>query len=532
MIPSIPILTGTEARAWESKVLSGDTEREWAAMNHAGQGLGRAILQDFAELQNSIETLHLLVLAGKGHNAGDAFIAAQAIHHIHPATRATVMLTTTVDSLKPLTQRALGGLKKSLKGQLNLAYLQPPESTSQPTVTTVQQQLSELSGPQGFDISIDGLLGFSFQPPVREPMATLLQAVNTFSAIRLRAAVDLPSGIGDRSDKEHCFHADFTYAAGIPKAPLFKASNIHAVGRIRYLDLGFFDNASPPQTDSVLLTSQVLDPLRSLRPSLSDKRTFGHLLIIGGSRTMPGALMMSVKAALRSGVGLVTALAPKAVAAAFAAAAPEAMWIPWTETAKGGLALKDKALLQPLLPKVSALLMGPGMGNEPETQQLMAEIVPETSLPLVLDADALQPEILAARQLPSAGPLVLTPHHGEFCRIARCKANDVPSPALREFCQSNDTITVLKGPITRIGATGHPLFHSTFGGPVLARGGSGDLLSGLIAGQLAQSTHNPLEAVCRAVAWHGLAADILARRRGTLAVTATELLHYLPDALH
>lgn len=536
MIPTAPILTCAESRTWEAKVLginpTSTGECEWAAMNRVGHILGRAILEDFAELQSRLESPNILVLAGSGHNAGDAFLAAKAIHSVHPGTRATVILAAESNRLKPLTQRALHVLQQSLQGQCTLAYLQ--KSQNPPTVETLHQQLAALAGgPKGFDIGLDGLLGLSFQPPLREPTATLLEAVNTFDALRLRAAVDLPSGIGDQSDDQRSFRADFTYAAGIPKTPLFIQPNAAAVGRIRYVDLGFFQQGKPPPTASVLLQPHVLDPLRTFRPPLSDKRAFGHLVVLGGSRTMPGALLMSVKAALRSGVGLVTALAPESVAAAFAAAAPEAMWIPWPETPSGGLALEGKVLLQRILAKASVLLVGPGMGHEPETQQLLSEVVSEATLPLVLDADALHPEIITAtaQRSPSANPLVLTPHRGEFSRIAHCVPNADPSWALREFCQKSGAITVLKGPICCIGSVEHPLVYSTFGGPVLARGGSGDLLCGLIAGQLAQEKRDPFEAICRAVAWHGLAADILARRRGAVAVTSTQLLDCLPEAL-
>src|SRR5262249_20401087 len=133
------------------------------------------------------------------------------------------------------------------------------------------------------------------------------------------------------------FQADFTYATGMVKAPL--VGSLRA-GRVRYLDLGFFEHDNFPRVDSRVLLAQMLAPLAHLRPSLSDKRTYGHVFLVGGSRSYPGAIFMSVLAALRSGAGLVTAFVPESVVGALAARAPEAMWVGWPETPGGGLALE------------------------------------------------------------------------------------------------------------------------------------------------------------------------------------------------
>jgi NAD(P)H-hydrate epimerase len=214
--------------------------------------------------------------------------------------------------------------------------------------------------------------------------------------------------------------------------------------------------------------------------------------------------------------------------------------------------------------------MGPGLGLEREALTLAGEIVKLTGLPAVLDADALQPSILAAAQ---GERLVCLPHAGEFKRLAGGRA--ASSAALRAVAHATGATIVLKGPVTRIASGKSPLaclskpwrrrerggrqagvcvYHNFFGGPVLARGGSGDVLAGLVGGLLAQqggpssreaaaagepggpagnrsSADAPLLAACRGVVWHGLAADLLARDRGQVAVQVTQLLDYLPDAL-
>jgi hydroxyethylthiazole kinase-like uncharacterized protein yjeF len=204
----------------------------------------------------------------------------------------------------------------------------------------------------------------------------------------------------------------------------------------------------------------------------------------------------------------------------YAARQPEIMWVGAPVTVQGGLAAGTAELVAARSAKASALLIGPGMSAEAETMALAAQLAGETKLPLVLDADALRPEVVArVRDKPFIG----TPHAGEFERIA---------PAL--FADGNFTapqgVLVLKGPLTRV-TDGKTIYHSPFGGPVLARGGSGDILAGLIGGLLAQDPSNPGLAACRGVVWHGRAADLLARSHGQVAVETSEILEQLGPVL-
>jgi NAD(P)H-hydrate epimerase len=356
-------------------------------------------------------------------------------------------------------------------------------------------------------VALDGVFGFQFRPPAEPRVAALLAAVNALP-VRLRAAVDLPSA--------GLLRADFTYATGSVKTPVVGAAE---AGRVRYLDLGFFDGADvAAEVEAAperVLRAEVLAPLAALRPAQADKRTFGHVVIIAGSRSFPGAALLAVRAALRSGAGLVSACVPESVAAAFAAQAPEAMWTAWPETPGGGLALEGEHLLREKWTRANAVVIGPGLGRDPETLLLARSVVAQSPVPLVLDADALQPEIVGA----GTAPRVLTPHAGEWARIASA----VPSAGA-------PCVAVRKGPVTRIEQAGRA-YHSFFGGPVLARGGSGDVLAGLCGGLLAQTPADPLTAAARAVVWHGRAADALARARGPTAVTVLDLLEFLPAAL-
>jgi len=494
---SAPVLPCAEAKGLEERLFQGDEEREWAAMQRAGAAVARGVLDDFLEIGGFPAAGRVLVLAGKGHNGGDALLAARDILAQHPAATATVWFAFGERSLRPLALRAWQELLRTAGGR----------------VTKVSPKKDPLEGAAAFDLCLDGIFGFQFRPPIDEATAAVIQRINAHPGLRLRAAVDLPSGLGEKVG-DPVMRADFTYATGIVKAPAIDPAYAASVGRLRYLDLGFF-RGHDVQSKLRVLTPRVLDPLRGLRASDTDKRAFGHLFILGGSRSYPGAVLMAVRAALRSGAGLITAYVPASLAAAYAAVAPEAMWVAWPETSTGGLALTGLPLLQERLERAAALVLGPGLGAEAETRTLATKIVKTAAVPLVLDADALQPDVAWAGK----APRVLTPHAGEFARIM---AGEVRRPA--------GSVVVLKGRMTNI-AIGDAGFLRPFGGPVLARGGSGDLLAGLIGGLLAQQPDDPLLAACRGVIWHGLAADLLARHRGQVAVQVTQLLDYLPAAL-
>jgi NAD(P)H-hydrate epimerase len=500
-----PVLSTDEVKRFEAALFGGDETKEWAAMSRAGAAVGAAVLRDFEEIGGfSRDAGRVLVLVGKGHNGGDALLAAKFILEKFPFARADVMFAFGERTLRPLALRAYRAL-----------------------VHVAGSRVCGVRRIKGsYTLCLDGVFGFGFRPPVEPRVAKLLADANSAN-VRFRAAVDLPSGLG----ADDVFRADFTYATGSVKRPLIDVVNQANVGRVRYLDLGFFDTGEFATDDPSVgasslcdasdrvLTPGVLAPLCSLRDPRADKRTYGHLFVVGGSRSFPGAVLMSVLAALKAGAGLVTAFVPESFAAAYAAQVPEAMWVAWPETPEGGLALEGAHLLRERLSRASALLIGPGLSREAETLALAADIVASVDVPLVIDADALRSEIVSLGR----AARILTPHAGEFSRLAGEKE-------VKAFSAELGVVTVLKGPTTRV-SDGAVVSHCFFGGPVLARGGSGDLLAGMIGGILVGNVQEPFAAACRGVVWHGLGADALARERGQIAVRTTELLEFLPAVL-
>ncbi len=512
-----PVFSCKEALAWERRQLIGGEPAEWAAMQRAGRGLARAILRDSAECGGLRPAARLLILAGKGHNGGDALLAARELLAARPHAVATVLPVFGERAFRPHAARAWRELLGAAPDRVELV--------------SSRGLRERLAAEEEWDLCLDGILGLQFRLPLPTDLANLLAALNEHRSFGLRVAVDLPTGIGEENAPV-AFRADFTYATGIVKEPALAPAAAAAVGRLRYLDIGFFDAAEPTLVHQHALTADVLDPLRELRPAACDKRTFGHLLVVAGSRTMPGAALMTVLAALRSGVGLVTAVVPETFVPAFAARAPEAMWVPASETPDGALALENLTALRPHLARATAVVIGPGLGRERETQALVQGLVALAECPLVLDADALQPQVIDTLGVHENRPVVITPHLGEFARLGgRETTGAVENAELIDFAMARNLIAVLKGPSSRL-TDGHGVWHSLFGGPVLARGGSGDLLAGLVGGRLATGgPDSPLVRVAQGLVWHGLAADRLARLQGAAAVVATDLFAHLAPAL-
>lgn len=491
-----PILTCEESAALEMRLLGHNNTKIWNAMNAVGKSAAKAILEDFKEIGPIPLNPNILVLLGTGHNAGDAILTAAEILQQLPQAKIQLLFALGQEKIKPLTQKALASL--------------PNYKT-----ISLEQILIEK-----FDISLDGILGMSFHLPIKEPLLSIINTINKHPNIRLRASIDIPSGLA--------LKADFSYATGTAKTPLFDNKNREIVGRVRFLDIGFFEKKYEGEHTSkeFLLEKGVLNPLKKLRDVEADKRKYGHLFILSGSKNYPGALMMCVKSAIKSGVGLITVFAPESLVPSFASEAPEAIWVPFPETASGSLALSGKSIFLERLHKGTALLSGPGIGEDPETLQLISEIVEICGLPILLDANALMPQTFAhAKKRPSHfGAVIATPHLGEFERISEKKS-------LIDWNIESHVITLLKGSISKIAYEGK-IYNSTYGGPVLARGGSGDILSGLIGGLLAQTPLDPFGALSKAVVWHGMSADALARTRGQVAVRTTDLCDYFSTVLH
>lgn len=489
----LPVLSCAEAAAAEAAFIAGDASLSWKLMNLAARGVAAEALALLGRKPGRI-----LVLAGKGNNGADAFLAA--LHCARPGAE-IVAVFAEGGPARAQAQRAWSVRKKGVRIGLVAAA-----------------NLRRLATRE-FDLIFDGILGQGFRAPLSRELRSFIKATDALRG--LRVAVDLPSGLGDDAAGP-AFRADLTVSIGCLKRPLLSPKSARFIGRLRVVDIGL----PLGETEEACVTATSLAPLRRPRRARSDKRHHGRLLIVGGSDRMPGAVLMNTAAALRSGAALVTTCLPESVRAKAAVAYPEAMWRGLSTGRDGVVGPANLKEVRPLLADNDALLVGSGMGEK--AAKLIGAIVARRSGDLVLDADALRPAVVAASS--GAKVRVLLPHAGEFKRLSGRIASVTTA---RAYARRTRTIVVLKGPVTCV-TDGVRVLHIPFGGPVLARGGSGDLLAGIVASVLARRHELGLtafDAVVLAATWHARAADWLRGTQGEEAVRTTDLLAGLSPAL-
>ena len=489
----LPVLSCAEAAAAEAAFLADDTALSWKLMNVAARGVAEEAV---ALLGRAPE--RILVLAGKGNNGADAFLAA-----LHCARRGTEIVAVFAEGgpARAQAQRAWSARKPGVRlGVVAAANLR-------------------LLAAHEFDLIFDGVLGQGFHAPLSAELRAFLRASESLRG--LRVAVDLPSGLGDDATSP-AFRADLTVSIGCLKRPLLSPKSARFVGRLRVLDIGL----PLGETEEACVTPTSLAPLRRPRRARSDKRHQGRLLIVGGSDRMPGAVLMNTAAALRSGAALVTTCLPASVRSKAAVAYPEAMWRGLRAERDGRLATGNLKEVRALLADKDVLLIGSGMGEK--AAKLISSVVARCAVDLVLDADALRPAVIVASKRTKVR--VILPHAGEFKRLS---GRDASVTAARAYARKTRTIVVLKGPLTCV-TDGLRVIHVPFGGPVLARGGSGDLLAGIVASVLSRRQElglTPFDAVVLATTWHARAADWLRETQGEEAVRTTDLLAGLSPVL-
>ena len=377
------------------------------------------------------------------------------------------------------------------------------------------------------DLVIDAMYGTGFRGRLDGAGAVITQEVLIASVPVL--AVDIPSGVNGttgavegvamRADETICFAA---YKPGL----LFEPGRAHA-GRVEVVDIGIDVTVTGPRLGVFEVSDLVLP-----EPRVDAHKWSSGCLVVGGSNGMVGAPVLSGSAALRAGSGMVVCAVPGRDAAA-AVSGRELVARALPATADGSLdeGAADEVLKD--LARFRALAIGPGLGREPTAQAAVRRVVAEADVPLVIDADALNaiavdPSVLEARAAAGLGPPVLTPHAGEYERLAGRPVGADRVVAARDLAARLHAIVLLKGPGTVIAAPDGDAIVNPTGGPALATAGTGDVLTGVIASLLAQGV-DPLAAAATAAYVHGRAADVA---RDTPDIVASDLVEALPRTLH
>jgi NAD(P)H-hydrate epimerase len=472
------------------------------------ENAGMRVVEFLAERFAPLEAERVLVLCGKGNNGGDGLVIARQIHTRFPKCWLTVVMCADTTDLH-------GNVRQ------NYAMLR---ACGCPVTTEIPADACRAT------VIVDALLGTGITGPPRGDIEKAIVEINGRLRPTKVVAVDIPSGMSSDTGVSagKVARADYTVTFVAPKLGQVMPPNCDMTGELIVRPIGTpWELYRDGKIDLIepSMFSRVLAP----RPPAGHKGTFGHALVVAGSRGKTGAAALCGMGALRAGAGLVTVASAESAISLIAAHAPELMTEPLAETPHGSIGLN--AALATAAAGKTVIAMGPGLGRQPEIPILVASLMESFEQPLVLDADAL---VDIAKATPTPRVRVLTPHPGEMARLTGKTVAEVQADRIgvaREFAESRSVTVVLKGQRTLIAFPDGRAWINPTGTPAMGTGGTGDVLTGMIAGFLAQFPQHPDEAVAAAVYLHGMAGQLGARALGERCLIASDLLRYLPAAM-
>lgn len=484
-------------------------------MENAGLQIFKAIMKRFSEIRRE----NIVIIAGKGNNGGDGLVVAR--HLFNQGCDPHILLLANKKEL-----RGDAGLNLGIAEKIGIRITEVP---SLEKWRTKRKTLAQAT------IIVDAIFGTGLTKPAGGMYASVIEDINKTKAFRI--AVDIPSGLSSDTFQiiGPCVKADLTVTLAAPKVAHVLAPAEEFVGELVVADIGvppfLFESG---ELKLELVEKKTVLPYFMRRKKDTHKGTYGHLLIISGSLGKTGAASMAAKAALKMGAGLVTVGTPESCLPIIARSMVELMTEPLPETPEKTLSSEALDKIITLLKGKDGLMIGPGISTHPSTAQLVLSLISKIKVPTVFDADALnilasKPDLIKSLRQPA----VLTPHPGEFARLLDLSAKEVVNNRLElsaRFAQEQGVFLVLKGYKTLIATPEGNVYINPTGNPGMATGGSGDVLSGMIASMIIQEK-NLLEAILAAVYVHGLSGDIGVERLGEKALTAGNLITYLPSAL-
>ncbi len=481
-------------------------------MENAAQRVVEYVYAHFSPVSEQ----RIVVVCGKGNNGGDGLAVARQLHVRFNPRSLCVVLTCDPAELRG-------------DAAANMAMLR---------ASGIQEYRDFGPEMRSATLVIDAVLGTGLAGAAKGGALDAILEINSSFPFAKVVAVDIPSGLSGESGTPpgEYVRADATVTFTAPKVCHAMPPACNLMGDLAIAPIG--SPASMYEDDEriqlALITPQSLAPLFVPRPRDSNKGKFGHVLVVAGSRNKPGAAAMAGLSALRAGAGLVTVACPGSALASVSSHTAELMTEPLPETAAGEIAHAAFDRIVALAEKRTLVAIGPGMGTEDETRATVMRLFNELRQPIVIDADALN--CLAAGEWTGAnGRLrVLTPHPGEMSRLAGRSIADIQSdriPAARALATSRNVVVVLKGERTLIGFPDGRVWINPTGSPSMATGGTGDILTGMMSGLLAQFPQDPDRAIAGAVYLHGLAGEIAARRGTEQTVIATDLLDCLAEGI-
>jgi len=481
-------------------------------MENAGRGAAEAIAEFLGRARRGAR---VEIVCGKGGNGGDGFVVARWLRRA--GQRPTVWLTSPASEIRGDSARKLADLRR--------AGIRPRAVEDEDLVAARLRRA---------DVIVDALLGTGAKGAPSGLTKRMIELINACG--RPVIALDVPSGTSADGEAPagQAIRATLTVTFAGLKRGLLMGPSAELAGQVRVIPIGVPDSEVERGVTTHVLDAADVAPLFPDRPRQAHKGTYGHLLVVGGSRGKTGAAVLAARAAMRTGTGLVTVGTPAGQQPIVASLLLESMSEALDETRAGTIARESVEAISLLAAARDAVALGPGLGLEGETQDAARRLVTDLPQPMVVDADALSAlaghlGLLARRR----GPRCLTPHPGEMARMLGVTVADVEGDRItcvREFVRAHGVHLVLKGAMSVVGDPDGHVFLNPTGNPGMASGGMGDVLTGM-AGALLARRSEAGAALRAAVYLHGLAGDMAAATLGQESLIAGDLIDALPRAL-
>jgi len=483
-------------------------------MESAGQQAAQIILTDFPESKEFV------ILAGKGNNGGDGLVVARYL--IRAGKRVRILF------LYPPEQ---------LRDEAAIQYRILKPLTTHFYLRSEVEDLKEFL--QSADVIVDALFGTGLNQQLKEDARTFIEEVRQLVKDHQKVvALDMPSGLlaDTGSVINPVIPANLTITFQIPKLCHYITPAATYCGKVKSVDIGIYTQV----IDRLGIHAHLMDEktlYHWYKPRAIDahKGHFGHVMAVGGSTGMSGAIRLAAMAALALGAGLVTTFIPAAIASDVQAYSPELMTIPYGNENTHHLNPSAAEFLLENVTEKHMLLIGPGMRNVPDTRKFLEILLKNVKIPMILDADALN--VLSEEQGLMEylhDRVILTPHPGEMARLLKVSVEKVQERRLEyalHLASSQNVYVVLKGAGTLVVSPRGNLFVCANGNPGLAKAGMGDVLAGFIAAFLAQG-YTPLRSGAMGVFIHALTADELLSHYGESGLMPTQLIRHAPSVLH
>lgn len=458
----------------------------------------------------------VVILAGKGGNGGDAMVVARYLHnwghrvklfYLYPESELTG------DTAVNAAICASLDIERSVLDDRQLPKLKIAIAVS--------------------DLVIDGMLGTGVQGPVSGLIEQIIQVVNDSSKPVL--SIDIPSGLPARTGRPEgaCIKANYTVTLQAPKLGMVQYPGLDYIGQLTVVDIGLPPKLLEPIPYHLTEAKDVAAMLPERAPD-SHKGTYGRMFLLAGSAGMTGAALLAAEGALRSGVGLLTCGVAKSLNSIFKVKLPEAMTLLLPEEPEGVVGYRSRDTIREFLFQCDAWAIGPGLTTQGEVPHLVTDLLAEFALPVVVDADALTglAKTGGLEKLAAPDKVVLTPHPGELARLLNTDIASIQADRI-EMAQATAVAygctVVLKGARTVIASPDSSVYINPTGNAGMATGGSGDVLTGIIASLLAQGM-SPRDAAVAGVYLHGRAGDLAAQRLGQRSMLPSDLIAELGTA--